>query len=247
MVDVLLVEDEKWVRVALRKVIERSSKPIQVVHEAGDGLAALDWLRSHDVDLVLTDIRMPVMDGITLLKEIRRCDYKCDVVIVSGHDDFAYAREALRHGAIDYLLKPVETEHIESCIEHWQELRRGVDSFNDEPKSYSPHEQSAVERVVHHINTNQTYQMTSCEAAELVHLNPSYFSKLFRNSMGMTFTDYMTNLRLEEAKRMLTVTSMRVNEIAERLGFTDIAYFSNTFKKKCGMTPSEYRRHHRET
>jgi len=243
MVDVLLVEDEKWVRVALRKVIEKSSMPIQVVHEAANGLAALDWLRSHEVDLVLTDIRMPVMDGITLLKEIRKHGYKCDVVIVSGHDDFSYAREAIRHGAIDYLLKPVEVEHIESCIEHWQELWRGGGTYKEEAKSCSPQEQSAVEQVIHYIKTNQVYSMTSCEAAELVHLNPSYFSKLFRNSMGMTFTDYMTNHRLEEAKRLLEVTAMRVNEIAERLGFTDIAYFSNTFKKNCGLTPSEYRRH----
>lgn len=246
MVDVMLVEDEKWVRVALRKVIEKSALPIRVAHEAADGISALDWLREHTVDLVFTDIRMPLMDGITLLKEIRRYGYKCDVVIVSGHDDFTYARDAIRHGAIDYLLKPVEVEHIESCIAHWQELRRGVGDYKEEAKPCTPQEQSAVEQVIHHIQANQVYHMTSCEAAELVHLNPSYFSKLFRNSMGMTFTDYMTNLRLEEAKRLLEVTSMRVSEIAERLGFTDIAYFSNTFKKNCGLTPSEYRRHVRD-
>jgi len=129
----MLVEDEKWVRVALRKVIEKSALPIRVAHEAADGISALDWLREHTVDLVFTDIRMPLMDGITLLKEIRRYGYKCDVVIVSGHDDFTYARDAIRHGAIDYLLKPVEVEHIESCIAHWQELRRGC-----KPGSVSP-------------------------------------------------------------------------------------------------------------
>ena len=144
MVDVMLVEDEKWVRVALRKVIERSGLPIQVVHEAADGLAALDWLRSHEVDLVLTDIRMPVMDGITLLKEIRKYGYKCDVVIVSGHDDFTYARDAIRHGAIDYLLKPVEVEHIESCIAHWQEIRRGVGAYKHDEKLLSGHVMNIV-------------------------------------------------------------------------------------------------------
>lgn len=240
MVDVLLVDDEKWVRTALRKVMEQSAVPIQVVHEAADGKAASEWLRTHRTDLVMTDIRMPVMDGISLLCEIKRCGYKCDVVIVSGHDDFAYARQALRYGAIDYLLKPVESEHIEACIEHWQQIRLEQQAAKD--SVHPTGEQSAVQQVIHYIKANLAYDLTSREAAELVHLNPSYFSKLFRNKLGMTFTDYMMKLRMEEAKRLLEGTSLRVNEIAERLGFTDTAYFSNTFKKACSQTPSEYRR-----
>jgi YesN/AraC family two-component response regulator len=246
LVDVLLVEDEKWVRTAIRKVMERSELPLRVLHEASDGMVAAEWLKSHATDLVLTDIRMPVMDGIGLLQEIKHRRYRCDVVVVSGYDDFTYARQALRYGAVDYLLKPVETEHITACISAWMESKdhhqeSGIPDFakNQDAKSK---EQSAVQQVIRYVEDHQVYHLTSGEAAELVHLNPSYFSKLFRTTMSMTFTDYMVKLRMNEARRMLEYTSLRVNEIAERLGFMDTAYFSNTFKKVCGLTPREYRR-----
>ena len=243
----LLVEDERWVRTALRKVIEKAGLPVVVVHEAFNGVEALDWLAQHQVDLVLTDILMPVMDGLALLAEIKSSECGADVVIISGHDDFHYAQQAMRRGAIDYLLKPVEKEELAVCLSSWISKKEQASQATDASKEskVDPCELSAVEQIVHYIESNRKFDMSSAEAAEHVHLNPSYFSKLFRQTKGMTFTDYVTTMRMKEAAGLLQMTSLRVTEIAERLRFRDPAYFANTFKKTIGYSPSEYRKHHR--
>lgn len=239
----VLVEDEKWVRTALRKVIDKVDLPITIVHEASNGIDASDWLKSNDADLVLTDIRMPVMDGLSLLKDIKENRHDVDVIMISGHDDFAYAQQAIRLGALDYLLKPVEKEDLETCLRAW--IKRKEKTALRETAvapEIKVQELSPVEQVIHYIESNRAYDMSSAEAAEWVHLNPSYFSKLFKQTKGMTFTDYATAMRMKEAARLLENTSLRVTEIAERLGFTDPAYFTNTFKKSIGQTPSDYRK-----
>lgn len=238
---VLLAEDEKWVRIALRKVLEKVSLDVQLGFEATNGLEALDWLKSNEADLVITDIRMPVMDGLALLTEMRAGGMDTDVIIVSGHDDFAYAQQALRQGAADYLLKPVELEALEESLHRWLQKRasaakQAID-IGEPAADLSP-----VERVIRHIRMKRQYSMSSAEAAAFVHLNPSYFSKLFKQTTSMTFTDYVTRMRMDEAVKLLIHTSLRITEIAERVGYADPAYFSNSFKKLYGLTPKEYRR-----
>jgi len=240
---IVLVEDEKWVRTAIRKVMEKIDLPFGIVYEASNGLDASEWFKSNDAELALTDIRMPVMDGLALLKEMKQSRPDVDVVIVSGHDDFGYAQQAMRHGAFDYLLKPVEREELEMCLRKWIEKREQSASAGAKREpDVNVHELSAVDQVIHYIESNRLYDMSSAEAAEWVHLNPSYFSKLFKQTKGTTFTDYVTAMRMKEAARLLEMTSLRVAEIAERLGFADAAYFTNLFKKTFDLPPSDYRK-----
>jgi len=243
---ILLVEDEKWVRTAIRKVIEKIGPFFSVVHEAPNGIEALDWLEANEADLILTDIRMPVMDGLALLEAVRERGVRAEVILISGHDDFAYAQQALRLGALDYVLKPVEKEDLGRSFDAWLRRKEQLASKETERNDIGIQDMSAVEQVVHHIETKRAFHMTSSEAAEMVHLNPSYFSKLFKQTKGMTYTDYVTAMKIKEAVRLLEHTSLRLTEIGERLGFADPAYFSNTFKKIVGSTPSDYRRRFRE-
>lgn len=245
MYTLLLVDDERWVRVSLRKIIERTGLPVQVVHECTNGLEALDWLKDHQADLVMADIKMPVMDGLALVEELRRQRKVQDVIIVSGHDDFRYAQTALRSGVSDYMLKPVEEEDMKMGLEKWIERREA----EREKPSGSPAEagadgedSSAVQRVIKCIKEAMPGQLTLKEAAAKLHMNPSYLSQLFKQQTGVTFSDYVLKVRLEEAKRLLACTSLRMSEISERLGYTDLTYFSGNFKKLTGMTPSEYRK-----
>ncbi|CAM4389555.1 response regulator transcription factor [Paenibacillus tarimensis] len=238
---ILLVEDERWVRTALRKVIEKSGMPFKIAHEATNGMEASDWLSGNEVDLVVTDIRMPVMDGLELLKEIRSRRMRTDVIIVSGYDDFSYAQEALRQGAVDYFVKPVEVDDINRCFTSWLgRLPRAA--LRDDGKQPPVEDMSPVEQVLYRIANDPQSPMTMAEAAASVHLNPSYFCKLFKQKTGRTFTDYITETKVAEAVRLLEKTSLRVSEISARLGYTDAAYFTHTFKRITGLTPSDCRR-----
>ncbi|WP_245948094.1 response regulator transcription factor [Paenibacillus sambharensis] len=239
---ILLVEDERWVRTALRKVIEKSGMPFEIAHEATNGMEASDWLNANEADLVLTDIRMPVMDGLELLKEIRIRRQNTGVVIVSGYDDFAYAQEALRQGAVDYFVKPVEVDDVIRCFNSWQERQINAAERGGGERPAQMEDMSPVEQVIFRIAQDPQSPLTMAEAAASVHLNPSYFCKLFKQKTGRTFTDYMTEMKVAEAVRLLEKTSLRVSEISSRLGYTDTAYFSHTFKRITGLTPSDCRR-----
>ncbi|WP_419872562.1 response regulator transcription factor [Candidatus Pristimantibacillus sp. PTI5] len=242
MHSILIVEDERWVRTALRKTIEKTELPFKVVHELTNGMEAIDWLSQNKVDIVLTDIRMPVMDGLALIEEIQRRKHMTRVVIVSGHDDFTYAQQAIRHGAFDYMLKPVETDSMAACLQKWLEKQEKGRASKPDNQPMDLNEISPIERVIRHIASLSVPDLPMNEAAAMVHLNASYFCKLFKQQTGHNYTDYMTGIRMKEATRLLEKTSLRISEIAERLGYADLAYFSNTFKKIVSVTPSEYRK-----
>ena len=240
MNSLLLVDDERWVRAALRHTIEKLNKPFTVVHECANGLEALDWLKDNQADLVISDIRMPVMDGLTFVREVRQWRETQDVVLITVHDEFQYVQQALRHGAFDYLVKPVDKDELDACLDKWLVRKNKRDL--PEQLQVDEADLSPVRKVLRYIKTTAPGEVTLADAARYVHMNPSYLSQLFKHEMNVNFVDYVTNLRITEAKRLLTSTTLRISEIACRLGYNDIAYFSNMFRKIIGISPSEYRK-----
>lgn len=241
MYKVILVDDERWVRVVLRKAVEQTKLPFEIVQECANGLEAIDALQKHRADLVISDVKMPIMDGIALAEQMTQMS--ANLILVSGYDDFQLAQKAIRFGVKDYLLKPVEMEAMADCLGRWMQdrvtktARRLADSSLIETD-----EMSAIEQVQQFIGSNLSRDISLTDAAALVHLNPSYLSQLFKQQTGGKFVDYVIEMRMEEAKKLLIKTSLRVSEIAERLGYGDISYFSSTFKKLIGCSPLEYRK-----
>lgn len=241
--NILLVDDERWVRTALKWTINKLNLPLYVVHECENGLEALDWIKQNDADLVLTDIRMPIMDGLSLVKELSHLKKKQDVIVISVHDEFQFVQQAMRAGVTDYLLKPIEETELRGCLEKWldkqseEETKRKTAKIEDENLP-----SSTIEKVLQYLEKAPLDQITLKDAAECVHMNPSYLSQLFKQQLNKKFVDYITELRIEESKRLLLNTSLRMSEIAERVGYSDLAYFSNNFKRITGCSPSEFRK-----
>ncbi|WP_371374635.1 response regulator [Sporomusa aerivorans] len=244
MKTILIVDDEKWVRSALKWTVEQTGLPVRVIGQCSNGLEALDWLKSNKVDLVLADITMPVMNGLVFLEQLRLGGNDQDVIFITVNEDFGCVQQALRAGAIDYLLKPVEKEQLTVCLNKWFTRKEKAVKSRVVP-SEPTGQLSPVEQVIHFIESLPPGQVTLAEAAKHVHMNPSYLSQLFKQQTGTNFIEYITRLRLREAKRLLQSTTLRISEIAERLGYSDLAYFTNIFKKLCRVTPSEYRKLHK--
>jgi YesN/AraC family two-component response regulator len=245
MYSIMLVDDEKWVRKALRHTIINTGLAFEIVCECSNGLEALDYLDKHPVDLVISDIKMAVMDGLTLVSQLLKQNKQHDLIIISGYDNFSYVQHALRSGVLDYLLKPVDVEDMKICLQKWEkhylaQLPQIGEVVNT--TSVLLNEMSAVEQVIHYVKSKLPGEVTLTEAAAIVFLNPSYLSQLFKQRMKINFVEYVMKVRMDEAKRLLECTSLRISEIAARLGYMDIAYFSSAFKKINGITPSEYRR-----
>jgi YesN/AraC family two-component response regulator len=242
MKKILLVDDERWVRTALKWTINKLNLPLQVIHECQNGLEALDWIKMNEVDLILTDIRMPVMDGLSLVKELSILNGAYEVIVISVHDEFQFIQQAMRSGVTDYLLKPIEENEIRVCLEKWLNKKSNKDDGGKQmlaEKDTLP--LSTIDRILEYIEKTPLDQITLKEAAESIHLNPSYLSQLFKQQLKKKFVDYITELRIEESKRLLQNTTLRMSEIAERVGYSDLAYFSNNFKRIVGSSPSEYR------
>lgn len=233
--DILLVDDERWVRAALKWTVEQTGLGFRVVHECSNGKEALEWLRSNQVDLVLTDIRMPVMDGLALAKELKSSRLRStEVIIISVHDDFSLVQQALREGVADYLLKPVETEQLTICLTNWLNKAAKEGAVKGESDSL-------LDKALAYIASKMPGDVALADTAKHVHVNPCYLSQMFKQQTGVNFVDYVADLRIREAKKLLTTTSLRIADIAERLSFADISYFSTQFKKHTGCTPTEYR------
>ena len=130
MKTVLIVEDEKLIRQGLRKMIQRSGVPVEVIMECNNGETALEILKEQSIDVMFTDIRMPKMDGIELVERMQECEHIPLTVAISGYDDFEYAKQAIKIGVAEYLLKPVSSavllEHLSEIAEKVRDERQGA-------------------------------------------------------------------------------------------------------------------------
>ena len=117
---IVIAEDEKMIRQGIKVMVQRAGVEIEEIIECKNGLQALEVIKENKTDVVITDIRMPKMDGITLVKEITYLKHKPKVIVISGYDDFSYAVELLRNGAREYLLKPVEREKLAQVLKKFE-------------------------------------------------------------------------------------------------------------------------------
>ena len=126
----LLVEDEKLIRQGIRSMIERSSVEVEEIIECTNGEMALEVLNNREIDVMFTDIRMPKMDGITLVSKVQELDHIPYIAAISGFDDFDYAVSMLRNGVSEYILKPVDRNKISEVLAKFdKELSKAIDEL----------------------------------------------------------------------------------------------------------------------
>ncbi|QTH42693.1 helix-turn-helix domain-containing protein [Cohnella sp. LGH] len=366
---VLLVEDETIVRRFIKSLIDWDAHGFTVAGEASNGEEAWKILASEQIDIVLTDIRMPVLSGFELIERVAESELACEVIILSSYDDFEYVRTALKLNVSDYVHKAtISDEELLGCLNkakadwlkrqeqaivmsdrtadvqtlsrqgvvaanllkmalevaadrqylalvseglsHWREPFRaalaaataeasaaafedgnvlafsygecrifaggeGVPasaagsqseavvyderpiSFAEWPSVYASLKRKLDERMeelrqsrslhgsirqaVEYLQAHYMGELTMEAVCERVHMSAAYFSRLFQKETGVTFTAYLTNLRLQEAKRLLLQTEYPVYEIAEKAGYRNTRYFMKLFKETVGLTPTEYR------
>lgn len=120
---ILLADDEPMVRLGVRLMVEDLDLPVKVVAEVDDGNAAVAYLQAHNVDIIITDVCMPGMDGIQLSEWIYRQRPQIDVIILSGYGEFEYAQKAIKNRVKNYLLKPVQREQLRSALQELMEVQ----------------------------------------------------------------------------------------------------------------------------
>jgi len=345
MLQVLVVEDERPIRQSVCKMLNQL-EGCEVVGEAKNGVEALEMLQNISPHVLLTDIQMPLMNGLLLSGEAKRLLPMIEIVLFSGYNDFEYVREGLRQGVHDYLPKPVQAEDLQRAMQQvaskiahkqgrihqqfvWMEAWRDhakrlaealwlVDKpkFNEQWQILSTawlkqgNERESVyeffhlliyilnERIREHYGAqlpddafhplsfigdavrdtelirehligimnelltqrnwrkshvvvktldyiNSEYgqpHLSLIEAAELTGLSHPYLSRVFKEEMGKTFMEYVTEMRINKARELLENPDTKVYEVAGAVGYTEYAYFVRVFKRVVGYSPSDYRK-----
>ena len=201
-----------------------------------EALAQIDALLP---DIAIMDINIPIMNGLKVIQLSRMKHPDIAFVIVSGYDDFAYCREALRLQITDYILKPVNYEEFGSCIDN---LKISLFRRRTEEEPAAAEEERPIAAMTRYMQAHLAGEVSLNLLAEEFHLSSQYISQLFKSEIGVNFLTYLTNLRMERAKKLLLSTALPVSEVAEQSGYGDYRVFTKAFKKSEGVTPSQYRR-----
>ncbi len=386
--NILIVDDESVIREGVKRTIQKSY-PQAGIYLAANPEEAVQMLRSRPIEIVLTDILMPGMTGLELMQLAKASYPHINWVIISAYSEFAYAKEAVRLGAVDYLLKPIgkdmllemidklerkigcEAEIVkvsklvntnlkflrEAVFQRWASgldiggmdmasviadhpqfqlimvkmesdkvvhlehfiinniltelidqygkgfatsydaksvlglmtmdeentmkdmleklriyLKRYVkvpfqifhtevmsdfnaiptevqrmhhDSISHEFEYYATGGSQVIEVALQYIKTYYNSDLNLEKVASIVYLNPVYFSQVFKQKTGYGFKEYVIHLRMEQAKQLLLNPQLKLADISERVGYQDVKHFTQLFRKKFNVTPTEYRQGHR--
>ena len=235
---VLLVDDEIMIREGFKRLFDWEAHDCEVVGEAADGMEALAKLDALEPDIAIMDINIPIMNGLKVIQLSRIKHPDTAFVIVSGYDDFAYCREALRLQITDYILKPVNYEEFGTCIDNLKiALFQRQSSGSGEQREERP-----IHGITRYLQEHLAEEVSLSVLAEEFHLSAQYISQLFKNEIGVGFLAYLTNIRMERAKQLLLSTSLSIAEVSEQSGYGDYRVFTKVFKNAEGITPSQYRR-----
>jgi two-component system response regulator YesN len=352
LIKVLIVDDEYLAREGMKKTIPWDDYECNVCGEAQDGLEGIEMARELKPDLIVTDISMPEMNGIEMAKEIRKFLPDCKLIIITGYDEFKYAKAAIKLNAVDFILKPVEEQEFLAAIERAaeaskksntnisiskndvirishilkeeKELLLSIRAFNKvkleeqlrniyfnmlikeegnhdvlkqvsidivlkalnilseynisiedaELESLDIYEKAAevstlneafnwvykvvlnilnavkeasieasesgIDKVIDFINKHYYEDISLGDVAKEVYLSESYLSRKLKKAKGISFVEYITKLRMEKAVALLKEPNVKITEVALSLGYPDYRYFSQTFKKHTGYSPSEF-------
>ena len=237
---ILIVDDHKIARDGLRKIIGRidACRDCQIL-EADEGCSAEKIALEAHPDIILTDIKMPNISGLELIARLKPKLKNTRFIIVSGYDDFTFARQAIKLGTEDYLLKPLDSEDVENLIVR---LLNETGKMKEEDQIENKFDQKVIIKfTIDYINSNYQKHLTLTYIANLVSKSYNYFSTLFKNETGCNFSDYLRNVRIKKAKELLKDFNNKAADVAKAVGYTDYIHFSKTFTKVVGINPTKYK------
>lgn len=242
MLRVLVVDDEAVVRRGVVLGIDWAALGCVVVGEAGNGEEGLALARKTEPGLIITDIRMPRMDGIEMMNALRAQGCTAHVIVLTAYSDFAYARSALKFGADDYLLKPFRDQELENAVSAiCGKLRKLAPLPESSAPSVRGDTSKYVQEAMNYIAAHYADHDISITAiAESLSVSEGHLSHLFKKETNYTIGAYLTQYRIHMAMKLLRDCRCKVYEVAERVGYRDVTYFGSIFKKLTGMSPSDY-------
>ena len=245
MFRVILIDDEPLIVEGLKKVVRWEEYQCTVVATAEDAEKGAELIRTLRPDILFTDIRMPGVDGLTMLAGLRSEFPDLQVTVLTGFRDFAYAQEAIRLGVARFLLKPSRMDEIRealACMTARLEKKHTEQSAEqEEPEERENAGSFLVNRALDYLEEHYAEKLTLQEVADACYVSQWHLSKLLNRYTKKNFYDLLNNRRIRAAKELLADPSLRIGDIGEMIGYADPAHFARVFRKIAGMSANEYR------
>ncbi len=247
MYKVVLIDDEHIIVEGLKKMIPWEKYDCTVVATASDGREGIETIKRHLPDIVFTDIRMPNLDGITMLAGIKSQFPDMQVTVLTGFRDFEYAQSAIKLGVTRFLLKPSKMDKLIEALEtmvgklkeknlsETESVEEQSDAKDEVANSF------IVRNALKYIDEHYAEKLTLIEVADNVYVSQWHLSKLLKKHTNQNFCDILNGVRIEQAKKLLKDPSLKIHEISEKVGFTDVTHFSKKFKQIVGVSANGYR------
>lgn len=264
MYKVVIVDDEPIIVEGLTRSIHWDKWDCEVVATGYSGMEGIELVEREKPDILFSDIRMPKLDGLTMIAAVKSQYPQMQITILTGFSDFEYAREAIRLGVTRFLVKPSKMDELEEAVSamvknlklngaEFQESDIAgkteameaegvtVEGPSDEESEESAASSFIVNNALKYMEENFREKLKLQDVAEQVYVSQWHLSKLLNRYKGQSFSELLNSIRIEKAKELLKDPSLRIGDIADMVGFLDMAHFSRVFKKQTGISANEFR------
>ncbi|PHV69710.1 DNA-binding response regulator [Sporanaerobium hydrogeniformans] len=256
MYKVVIIDDEPIIVEGLKRSINWSKWGCKVVETAGSGREGIEVIQREKPDILFSDICMAPIDGLTMIASIIAQFPNMEIAILTGYRNFDYAQQAIELGVRRYLLKPSKMEEMEETIglmvsnldsyyksKKVREEKETITKESQEEILQDDHSANSfiVKNALEYIQGNYMSKLKLSDVANKVYISQWYLSKLLNKHTGQNFSEILNHVRIKEAKKLLENPELRIGDIADEVGFLDVAHFSRVFKKVEGISANQYR------
>ncbi|MDL2232593.1 response regulator [Ruminococcaceae bacterium OttesenSCG-928-L11] len=240
----LIVDDETAIREGLVCMLDEDYGSAMEIESAASGFEGIEKALAFLPDIVLVDVNMPMMDGLSMISSLREQGFSGHFIVLTGFDDYNYAVRALRLRVFDYLLKPVDQDALYRLLDQIRETLPGQNSAAGRGEAINLKKVSRnIRAVLTYIEQNYSQIQSVEQIAQHVHLHPNYVNALFRKETGLPINQYINQFRVERAKELLLGDDdATVETVAEAVGFQTTRNFYKVFKQTLGISPGQFRK-----
>mgnify|MGYP004478363727 CR=1 FL=1 len=231
----LIIVDDEWaIRSNLSDLFPWSELGFSVKGVFENGLKALSYASSEKVDVILTDIRMPIMDGLELTRRIKEINKDISIILLSAYDDFEYAQKGIEYGAYDYLVKPVSYNEIIECFKSLHQKLEEIEDADSENLTRKAFDDYIRKNII---------SFSIKEASGHFQVSEKALKEWVNAEFNHSIQHIVNEIKMNKAKEMLDITGIKIFEIAQALGYTNSNNFTRAFLSYFKQSPTDYRKH----
>lgn len=234
---IIIVDDEPKIRNGLKKILEKQDF-LRIIGAYEDANSAFDSIYKNDIDIIITDIKMPGESGLDLIRKIKEIKKDIRIIILSGYGNFLYAQRAIELGVDRFFLKPT---NIKEILDFLWTLKNNSSKNNNDSFEVISDTNILVKNAKQYIQMNYNTKISLKDISERLNISPNYLCDLFKKHTGENIKDYIIRYKLKKACIYLDDISYKISEVSQLVGYKEPKYFSSAFKKVYGVTPFEYR------